>query len=142
MAWWLAALDTRIKVCVDLCCLTDFDGYHVTVERKNNRVIWGEMLLQPTGFELVYRSDVEDDGHMETSYVYYNSPAGEGLAPELIQGECTPQNLADALGAFFDAPERRAAIGARYGELASGLRRDTNAEAAAAVLSLLAARSG
>ncbi|MCS7070974.1 MAG: hypothetical protein NZM00_05675, partial [Anaerolinea sp.] len=22
MAWWLAALDTRIRVCVDLCCLT------------------------------------------------------------------------------------------------------------------------
>jgi hypothetical protein len=26
MAWWLAALDTRIKVCVDLCCLTDFQA--------------------------------------------------------------------------------------------------------------------
>ncbi|MGV3639051.1 MAG: dienelactone hydrolase family protein [Adhaeribacter sp.] len=24
MAWWLAALDERIQVCVDLCCLTDF----------------------------------------------------------------------------------------------------------------------
>jgi len=24
MAWWIAALDTRIKVCVDICCLTDF----------------------------------------------------------------------------------------------------------------------
>ena len=24
MAWWLAALDERIKVCVDICCLTDF----------------------------------------------------------------------------------------------------------------------
>ena len=24
MAWWLAALDTRIKVCVDICCLTDY----------------------------------------------------------------------------------------------------------------------
>jgi hypothetical protein len=24
MAWWTAALDTRIKVTVDLCCLTDF----------------------------------------------------------------------------------------------------------------------
>jgi hypothetical protein len=24
MAWWLAALDKRISVCVDLCCLTDF----------------------------------------------------------------------------------------------------------------------
>lgn len=24
MAWWLAALDERVKVCVDLCCLTDY----------------------------------------------------------------------------------------------------------------------
>jgi hypothetical protein len=26
MAWWLAALDTRIRVCVDICCLTDFQS--------------------------------------------------------------------------------------------------------------------
>jgi dienelactone hydrolase len=25
MAWWTAALDPRVKVCIDLCCLTDFD---------------------------------------------------------------------------------------------------------------------
>jgi acetyl esterase/lipase len=24
-SWWLAALDTRVKVCIDLCCLTDYD---------------------------------------------------------------------------------------------------------------------
>jgi len=24
-AWWLAALDPRIKVCMDVCCLTDYD---------------------------------------------------------------------------------------------------------------------
>lgn len=24
MAWWVAALDTRIRVCVDICCLTDY----------------------------------------------------------------------------------------------------------------------
>jgi dienelactone hydrolase len=24
LAWWLAALDPRIKACVDMCCLTDF----------------------------------------------------------------------------------------------------------------------
>ena len=29
MAWWVAALDERTKVCVDLCCLTDF---HALVE--------------------------------------------------------------------------------------------------------------
>jgi len=26
MAWWTAALDTRVKVCVDLLCLSDFDA--------------------------------------------------------------------------------------------------------------------
>ena len=26
MAWWLAALDVRIKVCVDICCLTDYQA--------------------------------------------------------------------------------------------------------------------
>lgn len=26
MSWWLAALDERIKVCIDICCLTDFDS--------------------------------------------------------------------------------------------------------------------
>lgn len=25
MAWWVAALDDRVTVCVDICCLTDFD---------------------------------------------------------------------------------------------------------------------
>ncbi len=24
MAWWLAALDERVKVCIDICCLTDY----------------------------------------------------------------------------------------------------------------------
>ncbi|MHB0878609.1 MAG: dienelactone hydrolase family protein [Anaerolineae bacterium] len=26
MAWWLAALDTRVQVCIDLCCLTDYQA--------------------------------------------------------------------------------------------------------------------
>ena len=26
MAWWVAALDARIKVCVDICCLTDYQA--------------------------------------------------------------------------------------------------------------------
>jgi dienelactone hydrolase len=26
MSFWLAALDTRVKVCADICCLTDFDA--------------------------------------------------------------------------------------------------------------------
>ena len=26
MAWWVAALDERVKVCVDICCLTDYEA--------------------------------------------------------------------------------------------------------------------
>ena len=52
-------------------CLEDFDSFHVTVERKNNRVIWGTMKLFPTGFDLTYRADVQDEQHIETSYIFY-----------------------------------------------------------------------
>ncbi|NPV08565.1 MAG: alpha/beta hydrolase [Anaerolineae bacterium] len=31
MAWWVAALDERVKVCVDLCCLTDF---HALIQNR------------------------------------------------------------------------------------------------------------
>ncbi len=31
MAWWLAALDERVKVTVDICCLTDF---HTLLDKK------------------------------------------------------------------------------------------------------------
>ena len=31
MAWWLAALDERIKVTVDICCLTDF---HTLIKQR------------------------------------------------------------------------------------------------------------
>lgn len=26
MSWWIAALDERVRVCVDLCCLTDYEA--------------------------------------------------------------------------------------------------------------------
>jgi lipid-A-disaccharide synthase len=71
-----------------------------------------------------------------------NLLAGEGLAPEFVQGACTAENLAGAVAAFLDAPQRRAEIRARYRQLAAALRRDTSREAAAAVLSLLAAGAG
>jgi hypothetical protein len=35
MSWWLAALDERIKVCIDLCCLTDF---HTLLEKNALRL--------------------------------------------------------------------------------------------------------
>ena len=31
MAWWVAALDPRVRVCVDICCLTD---YHALIDAR------------------------------------------------------------------------------------------------------------
>lgn len=72
-------------------CLTDFSGYHVTVERKNNRVMWGDMSLQATGFELVYRSDVQDEGHMETSYIFYKDEYDDIQAIYRYARDLTPE---------------------------------------------------
>ncbi len=52
-------------------CLQDFDGYQVTLEKLDGRLIWGELALYPTGMELIYRSDVQDEHHIETSYILY-----------------------------------------------------------------------
>jgi len=51
--------------------LKDFAGYHVTLETVNGHLVWGNMLLHPTGIELIYRSDVQDEYHIETSYILY-----------------------------------------------------------------------
>jgi tetratricopeptide (TPR) repeat protein len=52
-------------------CLKDFEGYHVTMELINNKLIWGWLDLTPTGFELHYQKGVHDDNHLENSYVFY-----------------------------------------------------------------------
>lgn len=39
-AWWLAALDTRIKLCIDLCCLTDFQELFRTNHLKGHGIYY------------------------------------------------------------------------------------------------------
>lgn len=71
-----------------------------------------------------------------------NLLAGERLAPELIQGDCEGGPLARELLALLEDPERVAAVAARYRQVHRGMIRNTNAEAAAAVLELLGERHG
>jgi dienelactone hydrolase len=40
MAWWQAALDTRVKVCVDICCLTDFQALIQTDNLKGHGIYY------------------------------------------------------------------------------------------------------
>jgi len=40
MAWWVAALDTRLKVCVDICCLTDYQALIETHNLKGHGIYY------------------------------------------------------------------------------------------------------
>ncbi len=39
-AWWLAALDPRVSVCMDVCCLTDFEELIRTDELKSHGIYY------------------------------------------------------------------------------------------------------
>jgi len=51
--------------------LATFEGYEITLERLDGRLIWGKMSLETTGIELQYAADVQDEHHVETSYILY-----------------------------------------------------------------------
>lgn len=54
-------------------CLKSWDQFHVTVEFTDGKLVWGVMKLEPTGMELSYLDSVQDDRHIETTYLMYNS---------------------------------------------------------------------
>jgi lipid-A-disaccharide synthase len=66
-----------------------------------------------------------------------NILCNEGLVPELLQDEATPENLAAALDAWLNDPDRRAALEARFTELHLILRQNTAEKAAEAILPYL-----
>jgi cephalosporin-C deacetylase-like acetyl esterase len=39
-AWWMAALDTRIRTCLDLCCMTDFEELINTNNLKGHGIFY------------------------------------------------------------------------------------------------------
>ncbi len=39
-AWWLAALDPRVKLCIDLCCLTDYQELIRTHNLKGHGIYY------------------------------------------------------------------------------------------------------
>ncbi len=54
-------------------CLAAFHGFHVTLQLEDGRRIWGVMEVLPTGLEMYYRNAIQDDHHLETSYLLYEN---------------------------------------------------------------------
>jgi len=76
------------------------------------------------------------------SYALPNVLAGERIVPELMQHDCTPQQLADAVLAWLRDPGAVAALQPHFRALHAQLRCDASVQAAAAVAELLEAGSG
>ena len=75
-------------------------------------------------------------------YALPNVLAGEDLVPELMQDDCTPARLAEAVLHWFRSPAGVAALQPKYLALHELLRRDASVSAAAAVASLPGLRTG
>jgi len=73
-------------------------------------------------------------------YSLPNVLAGEPVVPELMQGDCTPANLANAIAPFLRDPSAGAALEPRFRELHLQLRQDASARAADAVAELIGTR--
>ena len=54
-------------------CLKSWDGFHITLERTDGKLIWGVMRLEPSGIELSYLDTIQDEKHIESTYLLYNS---------------------------------------------------------------------
>jgi lipid-A-disaccharide synthase len=70
-------------------------------------------------------------------YALPNVLHGSDLAPELMQDECTPHNLAAAVLNLFQHPETGAALQPPYRELHASLRQNASARAADAIAKLI-----
>jgi lipid-A-disaccharide synthase len=71
-------------------------------------------------------------------YSLPNVLANEPIVQELMQGECTADNLVDALRLWFDNPEARSTLEPRYLAIHERLRGNASVSAAAAIAELLA----
>ena len=75
------------------------------------------------------------------SYALPNVLAGERLVPELMQHDCTPRQLADAVLAWLRNPVAMNALQPRFRVLHAQLRCEASMRAAAAVAELVETRS-
>jgi len=75
-------------------------------------------------------------------YALPNVLAGADLAPELMQADCTPDKLAEAVLGWFRNPDSVASLQARYREIHRELREDASSRAAEAVAELIGGAPG
>ncbi|WP_133478136.1 lipid-A-disaccharide synthase [Cognatilysobacter segetis] len=75
-------------------------------------------------------------------YALPNILAGDDVVPELMQQDCTPDRLADAVLTWLRSPDAVAALEPRFMNLHRELRRDASSQAADAIVEVVSSRHG
>lgn len=92
-------------------CLKSWEGFHVTLERASGRLIWGVLKLEPTGMELGYLDSIQDEKHIESSYLLYASEYDDIQALYRYADQLSEwgkkQRARDIEKAFHPSPLRR-----------------------------------
>ncbi len=92
-------------------CLKSWEGFHVTLERTNGKLVWGELHVVSTGMEFVYAGSVQDERHLESSYLLYASEYAEIQALYRyvadLSDQSKQQRLRDIDSSFHPNPARR-----------------------------------
>lgn len=92
-------------------CLKSFHGFHVTLVQTNGQVVWGRMLLERTGLELVYPESAREDDPPKASYLLHGAEYPQiqtifRYADNLDDGERRRRD-ADIARSFHPGPLRK-----------------------------------
>lgn len=98
-------------------CLKSWEGFHVTLERTTGKLIWGVLKLEPSGMELAYLDSVQDEKHIESSYLLYANEYGDIQAIYRYADRLSERNkkrrARDIERSFHPGPLRRLGRSAR-----------------------------
>ena len=79
-------------------CLSDFNGYQVTVHLRDGREIWGRLVVYPNGIELLYGSPhTSAKGHKAKSYILNHGRMGEIQSIRRYHDELLEERQAERL---------------------------------------------
>lgn len=98
-------------------CLRCFTNFGVTLELADGKIVWGKMRLEPTGLELLYSDAIQDERHVEASYVLYGAEYGNIQAiyryADALSLEESARRDRNVYRAFHPGPMRRVGRGLR-----------------------------
>jgi hypothetical protein len=117
LVFLLALVGAYLRSMVRDRCLKSWNGFHITVERADGKVIWGVMHLEPTGMELSYLDTIQDEKHIESTFLIYNSEYKNIQAiyryADKLSEWGKKQRARDVEKSFHPGPMRRLSRGTR-----------------------------